>query len=188
MRTLLFSMFFVGLGVSGIVACGSDNTGTTGSAATDGGTSASGGGAGKSCYLKTDLLKCECADGNADAAHPTSEWSKVLNCSDDTLDNAAHCSGASAPCTCDVLHCEIVTGSFCGCGTRTWTDVEPEAEMAELTTCTSFEWCCESADKSACHCGNGTPACAAGFTQTTAPACSANDRLVPSGKTDACGQ
>jgi hypothetical protein len=173
--SLLFFFAFV------FIACGSDSTGTTSGATT-------GGGGGKSCYLQTGLLKCECTAENADAAHPTSEWSKVQSCSDDTLDDAAHCSGASAPCTCDVLHCEIVTGSFCGCGTRGWTDVEPAAEKAELTTCTSFDWCCESADKSACHCGKGTPSCAPGFTQAAAPSCSTNDRAVPAGKTDSCGK
>jgi hypothetical protein len=186
MRTLLLTSF-AAAALAAFVACGSDDTGATSGAATDGGASSSGGGS-KSCYLKTDLLKCECAAANADSAHPTTEWSKVQSCSSDTLDNAAHCSGASPPCTCDVLHCEIVTGSFCGCGTRSWTDVEPEAEKAELTTCTSFEWCCESSDKSACHCGKGTPACTAGFTQTATPSCSVSDRQVPSGKTDACGQ
>jgi hypothetical protein len=188
MRTFLLSSLVIIIGVSGTVACSSDSTGSTSGAATDGGASSSGG-SGKSCYLKSGLEKCECTTENADAAHPTSEWSKVLNCSTDTLDQAAHCSGASAPCTCDVLHCEIdLATDFCACGTRSWTDVNPAAEKAELTSCALAEWCCESADGSACHCGKGTPACAAGFTQTATAACSTNDRKVPSGKTDSCGK
>jgi hypothetical protein len=188
MRSSLLLASFAAVAFAAVVACSSDSTGTTSGASTDGGTSSSGGGSGESCYLKKDLLKCECTKENGDAAHPGSDWSSVLNCSNDTLDNAAHCSGESAPCSCDVLHCEIVTGSFCGCGTRSWTDVEPAAEMAELTTCTSFEFCCESADGSECYCGNGAASCKAGFTATATPSCSVNDRKVPSGKTATCGQ
>lgn len=176
---LVVSSLSVALFASFVFACSSDSS--TGSSAT--GSSSSGSGAtGTLCYLNTAYTKCECVP--AATEKPAAEWTKVLNCSSDTLDYPTSCATSGDTCSCDVYVCQVKTGDTCACGTN----IAAGVEKSEQTTCLDFDWCCEKEDGSGCHCGKGTAACGTGEKASATATCALAQLKPAPGKTATCGK
>jgi hypothetical protein len=179
MRTPFLFASFVALSVPAfLAACSSDdaNSGATGS-------SSSGGGAARACYQNTDITKCECVAGSEERDAKT--WARVTACDPNVaLDRPVSCSKNGDTCSCDLVNCYLedpVTPN-CACGT-----VAPQGwKRSEQTVCVLKDWCCTSADGTSCHCGTGSPACAAGESQTAADSCNVTKLKLAAGKLAKC--